>query len=112
MAKIYKYETPTFTLKFSPEGILTDYKHIVVSIVQRGITQIDKNEDELSIDSNNDTITLSLTQEETSQFDGSKYPSQAEIQVNIYYNDDNRSVSTRGSIDIYDNLYDKVITDE
>lgn len=107
MANFYRFETTNIVLEFTPEGILDNYKHIIVSILQKQ-TKIDLTEDELNIDTSNDKITLSLTQEQTSQFEVGK----ALIQVNIYYNDKQRNVSTMGYINIYDNLYNKVITDE
>lgn len=108
MASFYKYETVSIPLKFTPTGVLSNYKHIIVSIVQEGVIQIDKDEDDLTINTANDTITFSLTQEETAKF----LPTKAVIQVNIYYNDNERDVSTKATIDILDNLYDKVIADE
>lgn len=108
MASFYRFETITLPLKFTPTGILDDYKHIVVSISQNGVLQINKDEDDLTIDPSTDTITFSLSQEETGYF----IPGRAYMQVNIYYNDSNRNVSTQAAIDIYDNLYNKVIADE
>lgn len=107
MVSIYRYETATLPLKFKPTGVLNDYKHIIVSIAQNGI-QVDKDENDLTIDTTNDTITLSLTQEDTGKFKSQR----AEIQVNIYYNNEERDVSTRGAVVFLDNLYKKVIDDE
>lgn len=107
MASFYRFETTALTLKFTPEGILDDYKHIVVSISQTD-NQLDLSENNLSIDELNDSITFSLSQEQTSQFRVGR----AEIQVNIYYNDTNRNVSTKGYIEVYDNLYNKVMNNE
>ena len=114
MARFYKYETVDIPLKFTPAGVLEDYSKIVVSIAQSGMIQINKNESELSIDVNEDTITLSLSQEETAKFSGGdeNNPKIAKIQVNIYYENKERDVSTVGTIDVYDNLYKKVIEDE
>ena len=114
MARFYRYETVEIPLVFTPVGILEGYKHIVVSIVQKGMTQINKTEEDLNINVGTDTITLYLTQEETGKFMGGENnnPRKAEIQVNIYYNNSERDVSTVGSIDVYNNLYSKVIKDE
>ena len=114
MARFYRYETVDIPLQFTPTGVLEGYKHIIVSIAQNGMTQIDKNENDLAIDVYNDTITLSLTQEETAKFAGGQEgaPRKAKIQVNIYYNSTERDVSTVGEIDVYDNLYRKVINNE
>lgn len=108
MASFYRFETISMPLKFTPEGVLEDYKHIIVSISQNGVLLINKNEDDLVIDSTTDTITISLSQEETGLFQ----PTKAYIQVNIYYNDSERDVSTQAAIDVLDNLYEKVITDD
>ena len=114
MAKFYRYETVNIPLAFTPTGVLEGYEHIVVSVSQGGTTQIHKTEDDLEIDVENDTITLSLSQEETGIFAGGDVntPRKAQIQVNIYYNNNERDVSTVGSIDVYDNLYKRVITNE
>lgn len=113
MAKFYRYETVDIPLVFTPAEVLEGYEHIIVSIHQAGV-KIDKTEEDLTIDVANDTITLSLSQEETGQFIGgdNNNPKKAYIQVNIYYNNSERDVSTVGSIDVYDNLYDKVIENE
>lgn len=113
MARFYTYETVDIPLVFTPTGILEGYSHIIVSIHQAGV-KIDKTEDNLTIDVANDTITVSLSQEETGQFIGGENnnPQKAKIQVNIYYNNEKRDVSTVGYIDIYNNLYDKVIENE
>lgn len=108
MAKFYRYETSEILLKFTPTGVLDDYRHIVVSISQKGMVQIDKKENELSIDTEENTIVVPLSQEETGKF----APRQAIIQVNIYYDNSERDVSTTGTIDVLDNLYEEVISDE
>ena len=107
MTTIYRYETATLPLKFTPSGVLNDYEHIIVSIAQNE-TQIDINEDNLTIDTANDTINVSLSQEQT----GNLKIGKADIQVNIYYQNTERDVSTCGSIVILDNLYKKVINNE
>ena len=113
MARFYRYETVDIPLKFTPSGVLENYKHIVVTISQDGMIKINKTEDNLSIDVNEDLITLSLSQEETGKFGGGKTtPRQADIQVNIYYESTERDVSTIGTIDVYENLYNQVINDE
>lgn len=114
MAKFYRYETVEIPLVFSPSGVLEGYEKIIVSVNQAGLTQIDKTEEDLDIDIENDTITLKLSQEETGKFAGgdNNNPRKAQIQVNIYYNNTERDVSTIGSIDVYNNLYSKVIDNE
>lgn len=114
MARFYTYETVDIPLIFTPTGVLEGYQHIVVSVAQKGMAQVDKTEEDLNIDVANDTITLSLSQEETGQFIGgdNNSPRKAQIQVNIYYNNSERDVSTVGNIDVYNNLYEKVIENE
>lgn len=111
MAHFYTYETIAIPLTFTPDGVLEDYRHIIVSIKQYGITQIDKTEEELDINVSENTIGVRLSQEETSTFEGGtkENPKTAEIQVNIYYNSTDRDVSTIKTIDVYDNLYKKVL---
>lgn len=111
MAHFYTYETVDIPLVFEPDGCLENYKHIIVSIKQKGSVQIDKAEDALGIDIENNTINVSLSQEETAQFKGGTEtnPKTAEIQVNIYYTNTDRDVSTKKTINVYDNLYEKVI---
>lgn len=113
MARFYRYETVEIPLQFTPQGVLQNYRHIVVSIAQDGMVQINKTENEIVVDTEQDLIVLSLTQEETGKFASSgTSPRQAKIQVNIYYESTERDVSTVGYIDVYDNLYKKVIADE
>ena len=114
MARFYRYETVDIPLKFTPVGVLNDWKHIVVSIAQNGLVQINKSDNELSINTEEDTITISLNQEETALFAGGREnsPKTADIQVNIYYNSTERDVSTTGSIEVYENLYEEIIDDE
>lgn len=111
MAHFYTYETVDIPLVFTPEEVLQDYRHIVVSLKQDDVIQINKTEEELGIDVEHGTINISLSQEETAQFKGGSQnnPRQILIQVNIYYNDTDRDVSTIKSIDVYDNLYKKVM---
>ena len=113
MARFYRFETIDIPLEFTPEGVLNNYKHIVVSIAQDGIVQIDKTEDDMIIDVENDKIIVSLSQEETGKFiSGNEKVAKAKIQVNIYYENSERDVSAVETIDVYDNLYKKVIADE
>jgi hypothetical protein len=109
MASFYRYETTDITLSFLPDDVLMNYDHIVVSLSQVGGIQIDKTEDDLEIDDTAGVIDFSLSQEETSQFtSGNK----VKIQVNIYYADETRNVSTMGEIEVLDNLYKKVMSSE
>jgi hypothetical protein len=108
MAKIYKYSTATIPMVFSPDGILANYSVVIVSFKQ-GLTQLDKETEDLDIDVSNNKITVELSQEETGMFESGK---NAQVQVNIYYNDEKRQVSVISNIDVAENLYNKVIENE
>lgn len=114
MAHFYTYETVEIPLIFTPNGILDGYSRVVVSVAQDDRIQIDKTEEDLSIDTTTNTITLSLTQQETAKFKGGTLntPRKAHVQVNIYYNNSSRDVSVMKDIDVYDNLYKKVMSNE
>lgn len=114
MARFYRFETVDIPMKLTPVGVLENYSKIVVSIAQEGMVQINKDESQLGIDIENDIITMSLSQEETCLFDGGNMgnPKRAYIQINIYYESTERDVSTTGTIDVYDNLYKEVISNE
>lgn len=114
MKGFYKYETVDIPLVFTPNEVLEGYKHIVVSIAQDKSVLVNKKEDELEIDVPENKITVHLSQEETARFDGGdrNNPGKAKIQVNIYYNNSERDVSTVGMLDVYDNLYKEVIQDD
>lgn len=107
MAHFYVYETKPLKISFTPASVLQDYKHIMVSIGQFGVL-VNKDESDLDIDTENGTITLNLSQEETGKFK----KGEALVQVNIYYDYKERDVSRQGTIEIRDNLYKKVINDE
>lgn len=107
MAHFYRFETVDIPIILSPEGVLDGYKHIVVSLKKNNL-QIDKTEEEIGIDIENNTLNVSLSQEETSQFSKGK----AEIQVNIYYETKERDTSAIANIEVLENLYKQVIEDE
>lgn len=103
----YRLETVTFNIKLVEEGhehILQGYRHIVVTLKQLG-TILNKTEEQLGVDTNEDTITMYLTQEETEQF----VVGMCEIQVNVYYDDSERDVSTIGQIEVRRNLYKEIM---
>ena len=114
MAHFYTYETVEIPITFTPAGVLENYLHIVVSIVQDDIARIDKKENELSVDVENDTVVVSLSQEETAKFRGgdNNTPKIAHVQVNVYYDNASRDVSIIKDINVYNNLYKKVIDNE
>lgn len=107
MAHFYIWETKPLTIRFTPENVLQSYKHIVVSIEQSGII-VNKTEMDMEIDTTLGTISLNLSQEETGKF----HKGEALVQVNIYYEFEERDVSKQGKIEVRDNLYKKVITNE
>ena len=107
MARFYKYETVDIPITLSPDGVLEDYKHIVISIKQHGV-QIDKTEDDIGIDTEQNLINVHLSQEETAMFQVGN----AKIQLNIYYTNTERDTSTMADIEVSENLYKKVMTDE
>ena len=108
MVGFYIYETETFQIKLNKDNVLNDIKHIIVSISQPAReVQVDKKDNEIGIDEENNIISVSFSQEETAKFK----PGNAEIQVNIYYNNSERDVSSKGQIEVRDNLYKKVISD-
>lgn len=114
MKGFYRYETVDIPLVFTPNEVLEGYQHIVVSIAQDNVTKVNKTEESLEIDTTNNKIIVPLSQEETGMFIGGdkNNPKKAKIQVNIYYNNAERDVSTVGTLDVYDNLYKKVMPDD
>lgn len=107
MPHFYVWETKPLTIRFTPEGVLDSYEHIIISIEQGGII-VNKTESEMEVDTIAGTITLNLSQEETGKF----RKGNALIQVNIYYDFAERDVSKQATIEVRDNLYKKVITHE
>lgn len=110
--EIYTYTTPSFTISFKEAGVLTDYEKIVVSLKQDGVAQIDKND--LEVDLENETITVVFTQEDTGKLDGGspEEPTTANLQVNIYYEDEDRNCTSIQTLDVIDNLYQGVIDND
>lgn len=107
MASFYIYETKTLHLKLSRPEALENYKEIVVSLNQaKTNTQIDFSGDQLEVSVPDGLISLYLDQETTSKFS----PGSVTIQVNIYYQDKERDVSTTTTVKVLSNLYKKVIS--
>ena len=103
----YTFETVDIPIVFKDKSVLDDYKSIVISIRHLNTgRQIDLDVDEsCEIDDENGIITLHLTQEQTGKFsDG-----YVELQINILYDDDERDVSGKHKIRVYDNLHKKVM---
>ena len=107
-AEFYIYETKHIPLKFKREGILANLKTVIVSINQLDV-QINKNQDEVSVDVDNNIIHVYLSQEETGKFQPDR---SGKMQVNLYYEDEERDVSVEIDVKVYDNLYKKVIGNE
>ena len=108
MVGFYIYETETLVLKILREEALKGFKEVVVSIYQNTSgAEINRLSSELGIDEENDTVTISLSQEDTALFK----PGKALIQVNIYYDNTERDVTTMAEIEVKNNLYRRVITD-
>lgn len=104
MAFFYIYETVEFPLQLSDTTALEGATKVVVSLKQ-GKTQLDKINPEMDVETG--LISLYLTQEDTAMFKVGK----VDLQVNLYYENQERDVTTKAKIDALDNLYRKVITD-
>lgn len=104
MAHFYAWETVDLPLKLSRTGALEDVKEVVVSLKQ-GKTQIEKSGAELGLDTENDTINMHLSQEDTSQFT----PGTCYVQVNLYYANTERDTSTQASIEVRSNLHKELM---
>lgn len=113
MKGFYRYETVDIPLTFTPDGVLEGYRHIVVSMAQNDAVKINKTEEDIEIDVQENKIIVPLSQEETGVFIGGERnnPKSVKIQVNIYYNNAERDVSTIGTLEVYDNLYKEVMLD-
>lgn len=111
MAYFFIWETVDFPLQLSfkdatIEGkVLDEYSKVVVSLKQ-GSTLLEKSDEDLGIDAENDIINLHLSQEETAMFKPNK---QLALQVNIYYDDTERDTSFETYIDVYDNLHKELM---
>lgn len=100
----YSWETPDLELTIKPEGSLTGYSDIIVSIHQ-GSQYAHLHADELAIEG--DVIYVTLDQETTGKFVGNK---PAHVQVNVLYDGGVREASTWGEVWVKPNLYRKVMT--
>ena len=106
MSSFYRFETKEFTLNFTPNGVLDGYSKIVVSLAQSGIEKVSKTNDDLVIDVTNNKIIVDFSQEDTSLF---RPGEDAELQVNIYYENTERDVSKKATIKVLDNLHKKIM---
>lgn len=105
MAGFYRYETANLDIELLADDVFEDYTEIVVSISQKMGAKIHKRSEDLVIDTENNLLTVRLSQEETAQF----VRGEALIQVNIMYADSERETSSQSVIEIWDNLYDEVM---
>lgn len=104
MPYFYIYETVTFPIQLSDTEALQNYDKVVVSVWQKGGVQVDISDP--SVDEETGKITIRLDQNDTAKF----VKGTAIVQVNIYYKDQERDVSTTAKIQVLDNLYKKVMS--
>lgn len=100
----YQYETVDLLIRIKSEqasAALQDYDEIIVSIAQNNTVV---NVQDFSVDVQEATITLHMTQKETGKFKKGK----ATLQVNIYRNK-RRKATGYGTLTVLDNLYKKVM---
>lgn len=107
MAHFYRFETKNLVLSIRGGDGLAGYEHIIVSFQQLlSGARLDFFEDQLDISTEENTIGVHLSQDDTSLFQVGP----VKVQVNIYYNSTERDVTVQGEIEVYDNIYRKVIT--
>ena len=107
----YAFETVDFPLQLTAEDfspVLDDVKNVVISLAQQNtvIVEKDMSSNDVSLDTENDIVNLHLTQEDTGAFAPNI---DAEIQVNILYNNSLRDTSARGLIAVKPNLHNKTM---
>lgn len=95
--------TPTFVLTLPNTIDLSDAESVIFSIEQEYVS-INKEVDSASISTN--VVTVTLTQEETVNFD---YQHEAKIQLNWVYDDGTRAATKVKTINVYENLLKDVI---
>lgn len=114
LAGFYAWETIDLELIIEPSGVLDGFEQIMVSVVQSS-HRVNKQYYSGSPEVSGDVINLHLNQEETGLF---KFYPQSEcgantqnprVQVNILYPDGERDASTIELLDLYENLYKKVM---
>ena len=85
-------------------GILNGVKDVTASFVQ-GINSQHFHLEQLGVDPATSSIFVRFEQEQSAVFIKGK----AEVQVNIYYDNAERDTSLKGVINIYDNLYKRIM---
>lgn len=113
-AGFFCWETTTIPLIFEEEGRLENISHVAVDFSQTNKVIVTKTENEVGIDAENNTINVSLSQEETGLFKGGseEKPKKAFVQVNLYYNGGRRDATFEEEIEVYKNSHNKVMPDE
>lgn len=104
----YTYETVDLPIVFKDPSVLEGYNDIMISMRHMNTgRQLDLDASEhCDIDTETGELLLHLTQEQTSKFPEGV----VEVQVNILYDDDERDVSEKVKIHVYDNLHKKAMT--
>ena len=107
MSSFYRFQTKPYTLHFNkPDDVLDGYSQIIVSLGQGGIEKVIKTNEDLQIDVENNNIIVDFSQEDTGLFRAGE---DAELQVNIYYENTERDVSAKVTIKVLDNLHKKIM---
>lgn len=108
-AFFYIYETVDFPLVLTSEDgqpLLNDISNVMVSLRQSIVlVEKDLSSSDISLDTENNTINLHLSQEDTGKFKQGN----AVIQVNLLYTNTERDTSVQGTITVLDNLHKKVM---
>lgn len=86
--------------------VLEDLKEIIVTIRQAvGNVKVEKRGADVTVDAENASIGIFLSQEETGLFSVGDAP----IQVNILHNDMERDTTAKGVLKVWDNLHPEVM---
>lgn len=86
--------------------VLEGVKEIIVTIRQAiENVKVEKRGSEVTVDAENASIGIFLTQEDTGKFS----PGEAPIQVNILHNDSERDTTAQGVLKVWDNMHPEVM---
>ena len=119
MAYFYQWETKSFNIYLRnkdgeplPEHPLEGWRQVIVSLGQghrEKVVFVAKAEGEtdegISVDVENDLISIHLSQEQTGEFK----EGECELQANFYYFDHERDTSSEATIEVLHNLHKKVV---
>lgn len=100
MAYFYEWETVDVTISLDRENALVDVEKAVVSFGQIGGNVLSKSDD-LELDTEANTITVHLNQDET----GKLSEGETSVQINLYYDTGERDTSDKAYLFVRDNLY-------